>query len=324
MRNSHYKCIDEPACGAGTGTSAGTWTGGSDSDSDIDSDSYEDTDDESVDPDEYDHIKSISSDYIGLKSLADLLGYAANRITKTRDIDRAIQLYLDSIAIDPHNQYISNLAILYETRLKNNELAINYYKMAIENDDVHAMYNLADLYKNCKELPLMFKYYEMAALANDFESVKQLVKYYFKDNSIELFSKHFFHYLIQTSDQDDYPYEEYNLEFEHFLQNNTSLSMIMLLETFIDSSHDTTTHHAVILLDKLRKLPQYSVYKNKISLFTRLNCNEECKICYDTKLNIDLHCGHTVCTDCYTKLYNKDCPFCRISPNDFDLVIINP
>ena len=62
----------------------------------------------------------------------------------------------------------------------------------------------------------------------------------------------------------------------------------------------------------LKDFNDYRVYENKIKLFERLNNITTCNICYDDKLNIDLNCGHTVCKDCYIKLYLDKCPFCRI------------
>lgn len=35
---------------------------------------------------------------------------------------------------------------------------------------------------------------------------------------------------------------------------------------------------------------------------------KECIICYDTRLHINLDCGHDVCTECYPNIQNK-CPF---------------
>jgi tetratricopeptide (TPR) repeat protein len=275
----------------------------SDIESDIESDMESDM--------EYDYsmLKNEPTDFIGLKALAHLLGVTANRITKYRNLNQSLELYLDAILIDPQSTWVGNVAILYEIRLKDKENAIIYYKMAIENDDVHSMYNLADLYKKCNELSLMIKYYEMAAQRNDIESVKILTMFYFDDNSFELFSKHYNDHLTYTDTDNDY--YEFDAEFRKFLEKNTILSMIGSLETVVKSNHVTNTN-TVILLNRLRKLPDYSVYKNKIALFTRLNCIEECNICYDTKLNIDIHCGHTMCGDCYSKLYTKDCPFCRL------------
>ena len=55
-------------------------------------------------------------------------------------------------------------------------------------------------------------------------------------------------------------------------------------------------------------------YMNKVKLFTRLVKKidqEECGVCYDTKLNIDMQCGHMICTDCYKRVHLTQCPFCR-------------
>jgi hypothetical protein len=54
------------------------------------------------------------------------------------------------------------------------------------------------------------------------------------------------------------------------------------------------------------------IYKNKIRLFERLKNVCDCKICFEERLNIDLTCGHEVCFECYKKVYEKDCPWCRI------------
>lgn len=56
---------------------------------------------------------------------------------------------------------------------------------------------------------------------------------------------------------------------------------------------------------------EIAFYKNKVRLFTKLNNVCECQICLEDKINIDLHCGHEVCIDCYKRVYEGDCPFCR-------------
>ena len=52
------------------------------------------------------------------------------------------------------------------------------------------------------------------------------------------------------------------------------------------------------------------IYQHKIDNFKSI---ETCKICYDDdKTCITMNClNHYVCTDCYIKLYDKPCPFCR-------------
>jgi hypothetical protein len=62
----------------------------------------------------------------------------------------------------------------------------------------------------------------------------------------------------------------------------------------------------------LKNKKEYLIYMNKISLFTKLQHIQECAICYETKLNIDIKCGHTFCVDCYPLLLKKPCPLCRL------------
>ena len=53
------------------------------------------------------------------------------------------------------------------------------------------------------------------------------------------------------------------------------------------------------------------IYNNKLNKFSKI---DECGICIENnKECILLNCfGHYVCKDCYIKLYDKPCPFCRL------------
>jgi len=62
----------------------------------------------------------------------------------------------------------------------------------------------------------------------------------------------------------------------------------------------------------IRETKDYNTLKNKIQLFTQLNHITDCGVCYETKLNINMDCGHCVCVACYLQLYKKECPFCRL------------
>lgn len=250
--------------------------------------------------------------YIGLMQLACILGSTA---TKLNNFKLSIQYYLDAIAIDPMSSFIVNLAIIYETKLKQFDLAIKYYKLAILAGDIMAMYNIADLYKNMNDNYNMIFFFEMAASKGDTDSIKELIIYHFNNNDFELFSKYYFKYLTYyKATEDSY---NYNSRFDEFLIDNSCLTIINKLNDFIDNyTRDTSiTQYSIELHDHLCHHDHYTIFKNKISLFTRLNNICECSICYDNKLNIDLHCGHTVCTDCYSRTYNKPCPFCRIDPH---------
>ena len=41
------------------------------------------------------------------------------------------------------------------------------------------------------------------------------------------------------------------------------------------------------------------------------NKMRECGICYETKLEKVLPCGHSTCHDCHDRLNGHTCPFCR-------------
>jgi len=39
--------------------------------------------------------------------------------------------------------------------------------------------------------------------------------------------------------------------------------------------------------------------------------DDQCKICYEYENNIQLGCRHNICTECYKKLRDEECPYCR-------------
>lgn len=62
--------------------------------------------------------------------------------------------------------------------------------------------------------------------------------------------------------------------------------------------------HIIEINKKLNKNKEIIIYNNKIKLFDSLNNIATCPICYDTKLNICLDCGHILCIDCYQLVKN--------------------
>ena len=56
------------------------------------------------------------------------------------------------------------------------------------------------------------------------------------------------------------------------------------------------------LKNELYKNIKVIIFNNKKKLFEELNCIKQCPICLDTKLNIDLNCGHLICIDCYPQV----------------------
>ena len=255
-----------------------------------------------------------STQYIGLKQLAYILGLAAHRLYETDRIHLAEPMYMDALAIDPYHDFVGNMGIMYEIRFKNFELAKKYYLLAIAEGDELAMYNLADLYCNEKNFELMVQYFELAVQHGDIASRKRLILHYHHVGDMPNFARHY--YLQMSCDGDGYGNDDIwsgddECDYSKFQKSHNSLTLALQLDR-----GETRDHADVVrLLDCFYKTPQHCAFKNKVALFTRLNHVVECGICYDNdKVNIDIHCGHTVCVDCYTHLYDKACPFCRQMP----------
>ena len=293
----------------------------------------DDDDDDEYDDDEYDdeyhdgrwvgvHVsrRTLLTPYIGLKQLAHVLGMCAHRLSVNNRIHLAEPMYLDALAIDPYHDFVGNMGIMYETRFKNFDLAKKYYLMSIDEGDELSMYNLADLYYNEKNTELMVQYFELAVQHGDEASSKRLILHYHSVGDMPNFARHYYLQLAWSgagagagagADDADYWDGVDESHYSKFQKSHNSLTLAAQL----DRAETRDNPDVVRLLDSLRKTPQYCAFKNKVTLFTRLNHVVECGICYDNdKVNIDIHCGHTVCVDCYTQLYDKVCPFCRQAP----------
>lgn len=283
-----------------------------DSDDDDDYDDYDDDDDYD---DGLTDCYRPSTQYIGLKQLAHILGLCAHNLSVINRIHLAEPMYMDALAIDPYHDFVGNMGIMYETRFKNVELAKKYYLMAIDEGDELSMYNLADLYCNEKNTELMVQYFELAVQHGDDASRKRLILHYHSVADMPNFARHYYLQLAwagdDADDDQDYWSGDDESDYSKFQKSHNSLT----LASQLDRLETRDNPDVVRLLDSLHKTPQYCAFKNKVALFTRLNHVVECGICYDNdKVNIDIHCGHTVCVDCYTHLYDKVCPFCRQAP----------
>jgi hypothetical protein len=261
--------------------------------------------------------RTLLTPYIGLKQLAHILGMCAHKLSVKNRIHLAEPMYIDALAIDPYHDFVGNMGIMYETRFKNVELAKKYYLMSIDQGDELSMYNLADLYYNEKNNELMVQYFELAVQHGDEASSKRLILHYHSVGDMPNFARHYYLQLAWAGDDagagDDADYWDGDDEsnYSKFKKSHNSL----ILAAQLDRLETRDNPDVVRLLDALHKTPQYCAFKNKVALFTRLNHVVECGICYDNdKVNIDIHCGHTVCVDCYTQLYDKVCPFCRQAP----------
>jgi len=107
--------------------------------------------------------------------------------------------------------------------------------------------------------------------------------------------------------------------FHELKNDNSELLVIKKCEQLITSINDENDNRTIELnsiIKYLKSRQEYSIFRNKVALFTRLNHIVECSICYETKVNIDLRCAHTFCTDCYLKVYTNSCPICRCPCNN--------
>jgi tetratricopeptide (TPR) repeat protein len=238
------------------------------------------------------------------------------------DYENMLKYYNESIEIGYVDSMI-NMGIYYETRCHDYVKAEEMYLMAVDHYDSDAMYNLADMYDKIGERgdDKMIKYFNMAIEYGDKESIVRLFKYYHHlfqqttDPEIEI--------RVQSNMVKYYALAVETIPQLHNGVQNTYCKRIIKLDIFqrndlwkkiIENTGIPQNEIAAENYRLLRSEKDLIVYENKIRLFTSLNHVADCPICFDHRLQIDIHCGHTFCTDCYAKVYKKVCPLCRISP----------
>jgi hypothetical protein len=245
--------------------------------------------------------------------------------------------------INPYNvPCYMDLACIQETKHNNYPEAERYYFLAIEQGkDQIVLFNLATMYhglydhknRSCKGLSIsrselaehIIKYYDMASNYGDVISKELLCVFSYQSNNIKTFAKHFStivdeQWPLNVQDykerRDDLLNHDFRMQYIKWAEDVGIIEIHTKLTEYIENNPDQTDDNNMkTILSKINSNHYVMSYKNKITLFTRLNNITECEICYETKLNIDFTCGHTVCTDCYKKIYRKSCPFCRIPFN---------
>jgi hypothetical protein len=260
-----------------------------------------------------------SNKYIGLSQISQMYYNEAIQLSKNnsnKDLNLyAKDLFYQSIIIFPHEHNLVDYADFLDDVFNMEENAIEYYKQAIEEfNSNRGAYNLSITYECMSKNE---KYTQDEQNKYLYESLKFC--------------------LISTENATDKIYE---LDpYYHFLdiiglinKDSTSspLSMIEIYNIIKDEVKKIEEKTSIfnytplknineivikILYKWKHKIENYSdiiIYNNKIKLFERLNNNVECGICFEEKLNIDLCCGHTICKDCYPKVYTSACPYCRI------------
>jgi len=274
--------------------------------------------------------------YIGIASIAYIISTQALRIHKSDNYIDAEREYRIALALNPYLTCRQELANILEDAGRIEEAKTEYVTAIENNDDMLAMYNLADLYKNesnsedkvvaAHATQMMIKYYAMAAENDDNEALEMLCAVAYGKDAVKfamaykkIIDNRSDHY-IWPEDEDDDEDEGGKANYITFMRSTNTLEIRHTLQN-TDTSEMSDADKGVIrdCISTIEKERSVITYTNKMTLFTRLNNVLECTICYeDEKLNIDLHCGHCVCTDCYRRLVNNPCPFCRTeSPYGF-------
>ena len=211
--------------------------------------------------------------------------------------------YLLSITLNNNINSLINIAIHFETKEKNYEKAIYYYLLAIEEyDDTDAMFNLADCYQSMYDYDNALKYYFMAIEKNDKESLLRAMNICMNHNFTEKILK-----LILIA------FSKFNYsEIENYLLKLNKFETLNNLDENINNDEIENKELFMKNIELFKKNSCFFILQNKIHLFEKLNHYGDCIICFDeNKLLIDLTCSHCFCVDCYKKIYNKNCPYCR-------------
>ena len=224
------------------------------------------------------------------------IGYYYKNITK--NYNKAIKYYLMAIT-NGDSDAMYNLGCHYCDIAKDYNNAIKYYLMAITNGDSDAMYNLGNYYSNiAKDYNNAKKYYLMAIDNGDAHAMNNLGCYYrtiTKDH--ELTVKY---YLMAIDKGNVVAMNNLNIMMK---ENNIDV-LLILLNINNKSKFVQETILSMCSCPKLKYISdQYEIH--------HLNL-KECTICFNNeKFIIKTTCQHEMCYECFVKLYNNACPFCR-------------
>jgi hypothetical protein len=239
--------------------------------------------------------------FIGLAVLSNMFLNRGEYQERTLKYSQMIKNYKTAIELNNWHA-MESLAQYYEKQKYHHTNIVKYYQMSIDVGwCCYTMYNFADYYRTIKDYTNMEKYYIMAIVEYDDIECMYIMALHHQNKGNLIIMKTY--YLLAVSQDIEYEFPDEYL-FNPFL-------ILDIIESVpLESRNSNHTYH----IQKLLTInSQIISYKNKIILFTRLNNILECGICYEERLNINLFCGHCVCIECYKKVYNKPCPFCRIT-----------
>jgi hypothetical protein len=253
--------------------------------------------------------------YIGLMAIGQIWDNQTTLLQKEDEIfyeDEIIQLYQDAKQINPFFAY--GLAIYYENRdCYEAKIIEREYLTAIPySDDGRCLVNFADFYKVNGDTLKMQAYLGFAVEKfNDIEAMILLATFYagFYDNEMyQDIADYLYSKAVEMTNKTPIIIERF------LLGKYFEVSELIGLQKMVETRNLCKANPLYEKLQlKMRENQDVCIYHNKVRLFTQLNHIVECGVCLEVELNINLNCGHCVCTKCYVKLYkNRACPFCRI------------
>ncbi len=248
------------------------------------------------------------------------LGYYYQNIEK--NYNKMKEYYL--MAIDNGNSYaMYNLGFYYHYIEQNYDLMKKYYLMAIDNGSSNAMTNLATYYSDIvKDYNLMKRYYLMAIDKGNSCAMNNLATYY--SDIVKDYDKMKKYYLMAIDKGNSYAM--YNLGFYyHYIEQNYDLMkkyyLMAIKKGNLDAENNikklTTSLERYVLYTEMN-IPfeedlsrEINIYKNKLKTTLKI---DDCGICIENnKECILLNCfAHYICKECYIKLHDNPCPFCRL------------
>ncbi len=278
---------------------------------------------------DYDNMKKyylLAIDKDNLIAMVNLGNYYDN----IENYDLMKRYYL--MAIDKGNPYaMGNLGYYYQNVEKDYDKMKKYYLMAIDKGEIKSMYNLGRYYENVeKNYDLMKKYYLMTVDKGNSDTkdkgylyaIYSLGYYY---HAIEKDYDKMKKYYLMAIDKGDpnamgnlgYYYQnvekDYDLMKRYYLMaikkgNLDAENNIKKLTTSLER-YVLYTEMDIPFKEKLSK--DINIYKNKLKTSSKI---DDCNICIENnKECILLNCfAHYICKQCYIKLYDKPCPFCRL------------
>lgn len=257
-----------------------------------------------IDPDPGMMPKHAPEDYIGLMSMAEMMREQAVAWEKDDPLQHEMNIVRTMLEmIDIHPSYAQDMACFYENvgGYPDEEIERCYATAMAADDMPGVIMNAADFYKKRGQRDQMITHLlQILRQGQSYRSLASLLLalHYAKMNHEET-AKMYYDMAVDVGDLSDVDV------------HMDSHELIKLLDFVQDKGWRQDTPVFAALQNASAKRTFVRIYRTKKALFTKLNHWAECGVCFNHALHLDIECGHCVCEECYLKLMNAPCPFCR-------------